>query len=467
MPFQAPKTNWIAGVDVPTEVSFNRIEGNIDALAKLRAFPTATGTGTAIAVATGYFELLNGMQATFIASAANGAAATTLNLDGVGIKPLYKAGTAVAPNLIAGKAYTVWYNAAGSCFFIKASAEGTATTAQVLAGVPFSNESDTGLVGTIPSKTAATITPSGAAQTIAAGQYLAGVQTVSAVVVPVAKVLNDTTIAGQAGTIPIMGSEEYAGWRRADVVQASNAGRVHLRVPNGAYLGAGNGGLQGIFCDDPDFAPPNFRADVNMFGMQGSMPVVTADYQDSRPAIAAIRHAGWPDGVNYALLQIPLNSLITGANWIRSAQPDLQAGNIVSGKNIFGLVGTNIAPTYIPGDIPLPSAAVNSGSSVNSTIYVKATSAQGIIPNYSGTYRIKFKGYANSSGYACLYNETTGQYIGTERALSASYITYAEDIYVAAGHKIVPHVKTNVGGYPVSAQDLQFCVVQSIPLIVN
>lgn len=109
------------------------------------AYQVATGTATAITVTT--TTLVNGYAKTFIASANNGGVATTINT-----KPLYKPSTVIAPTLIAGKAYTVWYNLAGVCFFIKASAEGTATVAQVLAGVPFSNETDTGLVGTMPNR---------------------------------------------------------------------------------------------------------------------------------------------------------------------------------------------------------------------------------------------------------------------------------------------------------------------------
>ena len=129
-------------------------------------YQTAGGTATAITLTGVVLE--DGHPKTFIASANNGGAATTING-----KPLYKPNTTTAPTLILGKAYTVWYNIAGTCFFIKASAEGTATTAQVLAGVPFSNETDTGLVGTMPNKigSATVIIPSGSDQAIPQGYY--------------------------------------------------------------------------------------------------------------------------------------------------------------------------------------------------------------------------------------------------------------------------------------------------------
>jgi hypothetical protein len=106
---------------------------------------TAGGTATAITL-TGV-TLSNGFSKTFIASANNNAVATTING-----KPLYKPGTTTAPKLIAGKAYTVWYNTTSTCFFIKASAEGTVTADKVLAGYTFSNDDDTGLTGTMISR---------------------------------------------------------------------------------------------------------------------------------------------------------------------------------------------------------------------------------------------------------------------------------------------------------------------------
>ena len=111
------------------------------ALAGLQIAQTAGGTATAITL-TG-IELTNGYQKTFIISASNSGLATTVNG-----KPLYKPGGTVAPNLVAGKSASIWYNLAGDCFFYKASAEGTAVAGDVLASKTFSNDNDTGLIGT-------------------------------------------------------------------------------------------------------------------------------------------------------------------------------------------------------------------------------------------------------------------------------------------------------------------------------
>jgi hypothetical protein len=170
-------------------------------------FQTAGGTGTAITLTINQ-TLVNGLSVTFVASANNSGNATTING-----KPLYKPNTTNAPNLVAGKAYTIWYNSTGNCFFIKASAEGDVTASQVLAGKKFSNDDDTGLTGTMPNngtltyslpingtynipsgyttggsitqnipvKTAQTYNPSTSTQTISLGQYLSGNQVIAPV----------------------------------------------------------------------------------------------------------------------------------------------------------------------------------------------------------------------------------------------------------------------------------------------
>lgn len=106
-------------------------------------YQVAGGTGTAITL-TINGTLADGYHMTFIASADNEGAATTINT-----KSVYKPNTTDTPNFVAGKAYTVWYSQGDDCFFIKASAEGTAVAGDVLAGETFSNDNDTGINGTM------------------------------------------------------------------------------------------------------------------------------------------------------------------------------------------------------------------------------------------------------------------------------------------------------------------------------
>lgn len=128
---------------VPSQTDFNAHLAD-------STYQVATGTATAITITTG--TLVNGYAKTFIAGFTDSASAKTING-----KPFYKPGTTTSPGTIAGKAYTVWYDtASGGRFFIKASAEGTAVVANVLAGTTFSNDTDTGLAGTMPDRTFAT-----------------------------------------------------------------------------------------------------------------------------------------------------------------------------------------------------------------------------------------------------------------------------------------------------------------------
>lgn len=69
---------------------------------------------------------------------------TNITINGL---PLYKPGTTTSPKLIAGRAYTIWYDGYPNAFFIKASAEGDALASHVLAGKTFSNSEQTGLTG--------------------------------------------------------------------------------------------------------------------------------------------------------------------------------------------------------------------------------------------------------------------------------------------------------------------------------
>ena len=124
---------------------------------------TAGGTSTAITL-TGV-KLESGFTVTFIVKTNNNGNPTTING-----KYLYKHGTTTSPKLVVGKAVTIWYN--GTHFFIKASAEGNAIADNVLAGKTFSNDDDTGLVGTMADNSAVadkTLTTEGAEYVIPKG----------------------------------------------------------------------------------------------------------------------------------------------------------------------------------------------------------------------------------------------------------------------------------------------------------
>ncbi|WP_152571735.1 hypothetical protein [Clostridium botulinum] len=130
--------------------SIDTVQNNVDEkfktvkseLADMATYQTAGGTATSINL--NLPTLVNGYATTFIVSSNNNKNATTING-----KKLYKPNTTTTPNLTAGKAVSVWYNATKNCFFIKASSEGTAVAANVLANKTFSNDNDTGLTGSM------------------------------------------------------------------------------------------------------------------------------------------------------------------------------------------------------------------------------------------------------------------------------------------------------------------------------
>lgn len=304
-------------------VSIEGLNKNFDTvdavLGNAAKFEKAGGTATAIAL-TGII-LEDGTSKTFIVSFDNDGAQTTINDKG-----LYKPGTETAPNLIAGKAATVWYDQKNDCFFIKASAEGTAVADNVLAGKTFSNEYDSNISGKMPDYsaypmnggyvTAKSVKADGGGNVVyepPTGYYKEGVNTAGfgtlihnepqlvsanikggsvilgiagkASVVDTAEPVNTPAsyvaqgypvwMNGQRvlGTTPVMGNEEYYGWRRATSYAPQNVpGRLHLRIPVGMYLiGADNQeGQVGIFADSPDWLASNILNTANIFGLQGT-----------------------------------------------------------------------------------------------------------------------------------------------------------------------------------------------------
>ncbi len=355
---------------------------------KANLIQTAGGTGTAITLNN--ISLVNGFTVTFVVAANNSGAATTING-----KALYKPGGTSAPTLTAGKAVTVWYN--GTSFFIKASAEGNSVAADVLASKTFSNDSDTGLTGTMPNngavsqslgingtynipagyhngsgkvtqsitmKAAATYNPSTSAQTIAAGQYLSGAQTVAATTgtsvvgdVLSGKTFNSANGIGLTGTMHNNGSvgtqslttegAEYtipAGYHNGlGKVKAAITGLIASVIKAGTAVG----GILGTFTADATATSGHIlsgaTAYVNGNKVTGNIPIGGND-----------EYAGWVRGnvsqapqVGRAHFYIPTNKYYNGdgnngQQGVFVDNADFISANILSGKNIFGMVGTAV-----------------------------------------------------------------------------------------------------------------------------
>jgi len=276
---QKGAVNGVATLDANAKLSLLQIPESIS------TFQSATGTATAISLLN--VTLIDGYSKTFIVSASNTGLATTINT-----KPLYKPNTTTAPNLIAGKAVTVWYNLIGDCFFIKASAEGDAVAANVLASKTFSNDIDNGIVGamtnngavtnslaingtytvpagyhngsgavtqTITTKAATTYLPLTTAQTISSGQYLSGSQTIASTTgtaavtgVLAGQTFNSANGIGLTGAMPNQGAIVYM------------PSTVQQAIPAGYH----NGG--GYIVGDADLIASNILNTANLFGVQGT-----------------------------------------------------------------------------------------------------------------------------------------------------------------------------------------------------
>ncbi len=383
------------------------INGNMDLIDKAvgdtTILKTAEGSGTVITlVLPSVTAYVDQYMLTFIAKAANGGAATSVNINGLGAKPLYKPNTAAAPNLIAGKAYTVWYDASESCFFIKASAEGTAVAENVLAGKTFSNDNDTGLQGAMVNNGPAAaetvnLTAQNQEYTIAAG-FHNGLRKIKAVIAGLAAsvIKAGTTVGGIAGTftadataadtnvlsgktyyrngvkgtgsIPVRTNTDTDGSYPQASADSVYDGQFYSMPPAGYYdgnvwvlrpianltaantkagvkIGSGAGGtITGTFTADANAIAGDIRKDktayVNGQKITGNIPVYGSESQN--PATQTAYWSPGQSGNQYArVLHHTSYGLMDGSGaWFYSDQPDLLPQNIVPGKSIFGVSGT-------------------------------------------------------------------------------------------------------------------------------
>lgn len=119
------KTTWVEGAEPGiTAAALNNIENTIDSE---RTIPAAGGTATAITATAYHFTLTTGVCIIFIAAADNGSAPTTINVNSLGAKSIYKPGTTVAPRIIAGRVYALWYN--GTSFYVNETDDTVKVTA--------------------------------------------------------------------------------------------------------------------------------------------------------------------------------------------------------------------------------------------------------------------------------------------------------------------------------------------------
>ncbi|GEA31672.1 hypothetical protein [Clostridium diolis] len=283
---------------------------NVDSTLSDMVYQTAGGSATAITL-TIKGSLVNGYPITFIASINNGGAATTING-----KKLYKPGTTTSPNLISGKAYTVWYNSTSECFFIKASAEGTALASDVRKNKTFSNDTDNCIVGGLD----LSLLISG---NIRAGITIDGVTGKSSVV--------DTADATVAANNMLAGETAYKNGAKVTGTMVDRSGdtacvsssisgtTLKLKASEGYRDGANDN----VTITDANFIAANIVSGKELFGLAG---IATPTSLGGLNLIASGTVSG---GIKYARNSIPLGVIpatnvkyITGDivyNWANGA----------------------------------------------------------------------------------------------------------------------------------------------------
>lgn len=272
-------------------VDIDVINGNMDIVDKglVLYLGTTSGAANAYTVTSEDIKSLAEGAAVCVKFHTAASAASTLNINGWGAKAIKKAGGADVTNLKASM-YTLRYD--GTNFILQGEgASGNATASDLLlnktattdAGeitgtmpnngavnqslpingtydIPAGYHNGTGKVTqSVTTKSAATYTPGTSDQTIAAGQYLSGAQTIKATTGTAAagdvlsgKTFNSAAGIGLTGTMPSQG---------AKVITPSTANQA---------IAAGYHNGSGYVVGDPDLIPANILNTANIFGVQGA-----------------------------------------------------------------------------------------------------------------------------------------------------------------------------------------------------
>ncbi|WP_238917267.1 phage tail protein [Clostridium sp. YIM B02555] len=335
-----------------TKEDLEEYENKINAQLSDIVYQTAGGTATALTV-TIKGTLVNGYPITFIASANNSGAATTING-----KKLYKPGTTTAPNLITGKAYTVWYNQAGDCFFIKASAEGDAVAANVLAGKKFSNDNDTGLVGTLDLSNLVS-------GNIKSGVSINGVSGKASVV----DTADANAVAGQilnGQTAYINGNKVTGNMPNhsgadspANSIAGTGAGRIYVRPQAGYYDGS-----VASYVDDGNYNAANIVSGKSILGLWGNATVQSlgGHLYASNQALVSTSMLNF-SGTNYYYLSV--TGLAFTPSLVIVNYPGINGYS--STTTLYNNINTNGAPSncYIIFNSTTPTRYLNINSVTN------------------------------------------------------------------------------------------------------
>ena len=245
--------------DVINPDDFNENSDSIDKiLFNSSRMEVSQGTSNEIILTNVTYE--NGDIKNFIAKSNNNGSSTTING-----KNVYRAGTNEPPTFIEKKAYTVWYDLSGDCFFTKANAEGTAIASQVLAGTTFSNNIDTNIQGELPTNSYINSALNcGESITIPYGFIPGGVVKANSLASQTSataesnKVLNGYTFwkngTRYTGNIPFLQA------------QTITPGTSNINIDPGKYIN-GPQTIKG----DPNLIASNIKSGISIFGIAGTL----------------------------------------------------------------------------------------------------------------------------------------------------------------------------------------------------
>ncbi|GGF77167.1 hypothetical protein GCM10010912_22800 [Paenibacillus albidus] len=253
------------------------------------AFAVTTGTAAALlaSITPAPAALSQGLRLTIKTHAAT-TGPVTLNLNGLGAKSIKKP-NGNNPPLALGGVYTLVYD--GSAFILQGEGGeyGTATAPQVLAGYTVGTEA--GLIsGSMVNRTRA-----------AAGGY--------------------TTALSALG---------------------DSAGDIVMEPPTGYYESGKNAGNFGtLLAYDPNFVPGSILSGRSIFGVQGSVPVIsTGDDVAQGVGIWPSRDLAVYPREGYRKGGAGAGEIKVTSAQMQSVEGNLRPHNIRSGVNVFGVVGT-------------------------------------------------------------------------------------------------------------------------------
>ena len=214
-----------AGADInATNLEVNSHEA--DYTLQIPYASTTAGAANAYTIASpAITAYVTGMAVTVKIHAAS-TAASTLNWNGKGAIAIKRSdGSAISTQLKLNGVYTLRYD--GTNFILQGEGgSGTAVASDLLSGKTATTDAGD-ITGTIASKSAATYNPSTSAQTITSGQYLSGTQTIAATTgtavaadVLSGKTFNSAAGIAVSGTIASKGAQTYTPGTSVQTVAA-------------------------------------------------------------------------------------------------------------------------------------------------------------------------------------------------------------------------------------------------------